>query len=207
MKIIKLLNYLLVVIAIIGGLLQGVETLLANNVYDSLINLSIIPVMLLPIVLHKWFNMKINPMIETIYFIFVFFSHFLGSIINLYNIIDYYDAIMHWLSGIMSSFVAIIILISFKEYHPKKVWFNIIFILIASLAVAGLWEFIEYSCDHLFNKDAQLVLTTGVNDTMQDMLAALIGSILFCIMYGYEEITKTKLFIKYFIKELNGSER
>ena len=207
MKKIKIFNYMLVVIAAVGGLLHGIDTLSDNNIYDSLINLSIIPMMLLPLILEKWFKVKINPVIETIYFVFLFFAHFLGSIINLYNIIDYYDAIMHWLSGILSSFFAIIVLISFKQYNPKKVWFNIVFILAVSLAIAGLWEFNEFTFDNLFNKDAQLVIPTGIDDTMQDMLAAFIGSILFCIMYSYEEVTKNKLLIKYFIKELNGSER
>ena len=71
--------------------------------------------------------------------------------------------------------------------------------------IAGFWEYYEYICDQLFQKDAQNVLTTGVGDTMQDMIAATIGSILVIIMYLYEVLSHSKWFITRFMQETRES--
>jgi hypothetical protein len=48
--------------------------------------------------------------------------------------------------------------------------------------LATMWEVYEYASSIIFNIDPQNNLTTGVNDTMQDIIVALIGTILFNIM-------------------------
>ena len=52
----------------------------------------------------------------------------------------------------------------------------------------------KYFSDILFNQDAQNVLTTGIHDTMKDMIAAFLGSILFCMVYVYEEKSGNNIF-------------
>ena len=79
--------------------------------HEMLICLSIIPIMFLPYIIKRLFKIKINDSIIFMYLIFIFFAHFLGSIINLYNSIKYYDRIAHLISGILTSFGALIILI------------------------------------------------------------------------------------------------
>ena len=44
-----------------------------------------------------------------------------------------------------------------------------------------IWEIIEYALSYLLGNDCQNVLTTGVNDTMQDMIVCLIGALVFLI--------------------------
>ena len=61
----------------------------------------------------------------------------------------------------------------------------------------------EFTSDKLFGKDAQNVLTTGVDDTMKDMIVAALGTILYLILYVYEEINNKKIFIKNFIYDIN----
>lgn len=48
---------------------------------------------------------------------------------------------------------------------------------------AVLWEIFEYISDYIFDGNAQRVLETGINDTMQDMIATLLGFIIFAIVY------------------------
>jgi hypothetical protein len=197
----------LIIVTIAVSCILGFNNIISGDLYNVLITLSILPVMLMPRILRKWFKLKIDPAFEMIYIIFIFFAHFLGSVLKLYNLITWYDGVMHLLSGMLVPFAAIVILISFKQYNPKKLWFNIVFIIVFNLAIAALWEFNEFIFDNLFNKDAQRVIATGVNDTMKDMIAAFLGSILFCIMYFYEEVTKNKIIVKHFIEELRSNER
>ena len=56
--------------------------------------------------------------------------------------------------------------------------------------------------DCIFGKDAQNVLTTGVNDTMMDMILASLGSLTFVITYIFEEFNNKKLIVKNFVEQL-----
>lgn len=51
----------------------------------------------------------------------------------------------------------------------------------------GIFEFIS---DYLLNGDAQRVIETGVTDTMKDMICALLGNILFILIYVYNRNKK-----------------
>lgn len=173
-----------------------------SGIYGILIRLSVIPVLFIPEIIEKIFKFKINEHLKTIYIIFIFLAHFLGSIVNLYHHIYWYDSFTHFLSGIVISFVATYLLVLFKKYDKKSILFNILFILGISFMVAGLWEMFEFISDKLFNKDAQNVLTTGVDDTMKDMIVAFLGTILYIILYIYEECTNKYILIKKFIKNI-----
>ena len=47
--------------------------------------------------------------------------------------------------------------------------------------IAVIWEFFEYGMDLLMAMDLQHVETTGVSDTMTDLIVAFLGSIIFLI--------------------------
>ena len=200
----KKLNLLLIVIASIGGIFCSINPIINGNIYKVLICLSIIPVMLVPKILKKLFKLNLTDSVELIYLIFVFFAHFLGSIVNFYHTINNYDKIIHLASGTVSAFFGLYLLINFKKHDHKSILFNVLYIIAFTLMIASFWEFFEYFNDNLFDKDAQNVLTTGVDDTMKDMIAALIGSILFNIMYIYEAKTGNDFLINKFIKEVEN---
>lgn len=158
------------------------------NYYNRLLpDLSIILVLLLPKILRKIFNLKITPMLELIYIIFMFLAHFLGSIVNLYNITWWYDLFAHFTSGLLTGVLALIILKWLGMYNDKNKLFNIIFIIAFALMVASLWEFCEYVVDKFTTMNVQHNIETGVNDTMEDMLIAFLGSMVVSIKYVFEK--------------------
>lgn len=118
-----------------------------------------------------------------IFIIFVFLAQFLGSILNFYNNIYFYDKVVHFLSGMMIRILSLEFLVKNKRYD-KKYLFNVIFVLGISFMIAVFWEYFEYTSDYIFKKDAQHVLTTGINDTMQDMIAATFGTLLL-LLFNY----------------------
>lgn len=173
-----------------------------SGIYGGIIKLSVIPVIFLPQIAEKIFHFKINESLKNIYVSFIFLAHFLGSIVNLYHKIYWYDSFAHFISGIVIAFFATYLLVIFKKYDKKSFIFNILFILGLSFLVAGLWEIFEFTSDKLFDKDAQNVLTAGVDDTMKDMIVAALGTILYCILYIYEECENKYIAIKKFIKNI-----
>lgn len=191
----KKINLLLIVIASIGGIYCGINRIIDGDFYRFLICLSIIPVMLIPKILKICFKINLTSTLEFIYLVFIFASHFLGSIVDFYHTINNYDKIMHFLSGIITAFLGLYTLINFGKYDQKNIFFNILFIISFVLMIASFWEFFEYFSDILFKQDAQNVLTTGIHDTMKDMIAAFLGSILFSVMCVYEEKSGNNMLI------------
>lgn len=184
------IDYVLVLVACLYGFLLGIRTIVSGNIYGSLINFSIILVMALPWIIEKVFKIEIPGILRTIYLVFVFISHFLGSIVDFYHTFENYDKLMHFLSGILISIIAIYIMSLLNGYDKKRIVLNIIFMLGFTMLIASFWEMFEFINDNIFGKDAQNVLTTGVDDTMLDMIVAFIGSILVSILYTIEVKTK-----------------
>lgn len=184
MKRLNLINWLI----IIGVSIFSILFLFFGNheqgIYKALIIISIIPVMLIPFIVRKLLKIKIDYGLEFIYLLFVFFAHFLGTILNFYDLLPMYDKAMHGLSGIVTASIAFILLTKSKYYNKQNLLMNILFIVCITLSIAVLWEFFEFISDNIFSKDAQKVLTTGVDDTMLDMIMAFIGSIIFTLIYG-----------------------
>ena len=186
MKKISWICKFIVVVLCILGIAYAFPMILEGDWYEVGIRLTIILTALVPTMVRKILHLKISYTMELVYLLFIIFGHFIGSILGIYNEIPHYDKIMHTLSGVLTSFVALIVLNNINQYKFKNVIFNIVFMIVFSLAVAGIWEIFEFTSDILFQADAQRVTISGVNDTMLDMIVALFGSILVCIEYGIE---------------------
>lgn len=192
MKKISWICKFVVVVLCILGIAYAFPMILEGDWYEIGIRLTIILTALVPTMVRKILHLKISYTMELVYLLFIIFGHFIGSILGIYNEISHYDKIMHTLSGVLTSFVALIVLNNINQYKFKNVIFNIVFMIVFSLAVAGIWEIFEFTSDILFQADAQRVAISGVNDTMLDMIVALFGSILVCIEYGIEVCTHKK---------------
>lgn len=196
----KKINKIMIFLSCILSVAYSLTSIREGDIYNILIRLSLIPVVLLPTILRK-LKIEISDASETIFIIFVFVAQFLGSIVGLYNQIYWLDTFSHFLSGIVFSFFILEILI--RKGYKTNIIFNIIFIIACTALIAVSWEIFEFINDSLFGKDAQKVLETGVNDTMKDMIVALLGSILFCLSYLYEYLNNKKLIVLSLINNIN----
>lgn len=184
----KLVNKIIIAIMFIGTLYCVYPLILALNIYGSLIKMSIVLTALLPLLLKKIFHLDIPIILETSYLVFIFLGHFLGSIVDFYHQIYWYDTFTHFLSGILVAMLAIYIITKKGMNTDKNIYLWLLFIVSLSAFIAVDWEIFEFVSDDLFNADAQNVATTGVNDTMVDMIVALLGALLFGISFIYEKL-------------------
>lgn len=188
----KKLNNSLIALTVIASYSYAVRDLIMKS-YDRLAcSLSIILVLLVPKILRKLFKLKISKYIELVYIIFVILAHFFGSVVNLYNTTSWYDLFAHFISGVLTAILSVIIMKWFGVYNKRNKGFNIIFMISFVLMVASIWEFIEFSGDHIFNLNLQHAIETGVTDTIEDMLMAFSGSIIVLIIYLLDK--KNKMF-------------
>ena len=195
---IKKINISLILIAVIGTLYFVFTR--DTNIVLILKDISIIVTISALYIIRKLFKIKISEVINLTYIIFIFMAHFLGVICELYNYIYWFDKFIHFLSGIVTAFVAIYLLVKFRK--DKNMFFDILVIISLTLAVAAFWEIFEYVASFYFQMDPQKVLTTGVSDTMGDIIVAFLGSILVSMCYYFENKYNYNLLIKKFIKTI-----
>lgn len=159
-------------------------------------------VFLLPRIFSKIFKFKITDNMEFVYVIFIILAHFVGSVVNLYNKVWWYDLFAHFLSGILTAILSLVIMNFLKVYNDKNKLFNVIFIISFTLMIASLWEFLEYGADTFLKMNVQHSIETGVSDTMEDMLVAFLGSIIVSILYIIEGKKTKKGFLRKSINDL-----
>ena len=119
----KILNNLIKIIIIIVSFTYSLSILETSNFYNAIIKLSIIPFLFIPQILNKLKIIKFTNSIEFIYLIFLFLAHFLGSIVDFYHQVPNYDTLMHFLSGILVSIIATM-LIKQNNINQNKLFFN-----------------------------------------------------------------------------------
>ena len=156
---------------------------------NILLLLSYIPVIFIPRIFNSIFKnkkVKIDDNLEFVYLIFLILAFLFGSIMGGYSKIYWYDSFTQLLSGIFTAYITPFILKWLNRYNKKDLIFNVIFMILITLSVAVLWECTEFTIDKLLGTDTQKVLTTGVNDTMKDMICALLGAILYIVYYVYD---------------------
>ena len=147
---------------------------------------------------YKVFRFRRGYQMEFCVFFFTFLAYPLGGTAEFYQKIQGFDKVAHTLSGVFVAMLALTLFLILQKKRPLKehsVPTAVLFVFFASMAVAGLFELCEWTAAALTGRDLQCVLTTGVNDTMQDMLVCLIGTLLFCPLIprlyrgGYDPLT------------------
>lgn len=175
----KKINILLLVVTlvcsfftIIGELDKGIVIILKDS--------SILLTATAPYIFNKIFKYKLSDGFIFVWLVFIFLAHYMGVTAEFYNEWPLFDKVTHTMSGVLTAYIAILML---NKLNYKNKWFNVLFIISFSWLCAGLWETFEFTCDNLFNGDAQKVVQTGVDDTMGDMLVAFFGAIFVSILY------------------------
>ena len=178
----KKTNNLLINITSIFALIYLMLNFNTLTISKVLVTISVVPVLFLVRIFRNLFKLETSYGVELFYIIFVIFAQFFGSALGYMSEIMHFDKVLHLLSGVLTSIFAVVILDNFKLKN-RTIIFDIVFIISFSLAIALCWELFEYTSDLILKGDVQHVLTTGINDTMQDIICALIGTITFCTTY------------------------
>lgn len=196
----KLIQTTKVLLLFSAGILT-IKNIINRDLAYTLVALSLFIITFIPEILRK-IGLKFNNGLELVFLLFIFLAQVLGSLLNFYDYIYLYDKVVHFFSGILTAFIGLYLLNIFK-CKTKNIIFVSIFTLFTSLSIATLWEVFEYVSNMIFGGDPQNVFKTGVNDTMLDIIVALIASIIIIIIYIYEEKANKKSIIKNLIRDNN----
>ena len=150
--------------------------------------------------------MQVPPSVHLLYTVYIFLSIFFGSILGFYTLFSHWDTFLHFLSGILFSLVGLILFFSIqnkelsRQIRPAVA---ILFALFFSAACGLVWEIYEFTIDSLVGMimqrwQSKLPATQwlamqnhsnrsnpGLIDTMWDLLATALGSLVSIPLLGY----------------------
>ncbi|MBE5767846.1 MAG: hypothetical protein E7335_11965 [Clostridiales bacterium] len=119
--------------------------------------------------------------LDLLILIFTTISYQLGACIDLYHLLPGFDKLAHFLSGTFAGILCTLLYCLLTPEHKvskESLPLALLFVFFGSMAVAGLWEIGEYILSKITLRDMQNVASTGVADSMQDMIVCLLGTLL-----------------------------
>ncbi|NRZ97369.1 hypothetical protein [Clostridium tetanomorphum] len=186
-KFIKKLYKIIILIIKLLLFIDILENYLIKNYYFVLIGLVALILTFLPEILAKILKTKLNELMSFSIVFFMFISLYLGTLKNFYRFI-WWDTMLHLISGLILGLLAIVLMenLNMENFSSHLLNPKFIFLYILSfVALCGvIWEIYEFTVDTLFGLDMQGASFTGVVDTMEDLIADLVGGIIPAI-YGY----------------------
>ncbi len=206
-KIFRIVNIVLALLLFSATLAIMIYYILTGDKNNRLLaSIGMLAAYLIPFVVELVLRRRLRNFFTFCYLIYALFAGLIGSVLNVYYILSWYDIVVHILAGYVFSFFGIIILARLENYHKIKPLTVIIFCLFCTLAVELVWELCEWSSDVLLNQTAQGIKVDGkaplVTDTDLDMLCNLTGGLIFSIQFLIGKYTKYNLGTKFFENEL-----
>jgi len=113
--------------------------------------------------------------------VFITASSLIGSALGGYGVIPDWDTIVHVYSGALLAWFGFVVTGKAEESIKKALplWFKNVVAFMTPLAFAALWEIYEYTSDTFLGTTMQ---AGGLEDTIVDMGAALLGAIVALIV-------------------------
>lgn len=204
------------VVAFVMGVVKFAEGNL--ELHKLIFRASFVLLMMVPFAIKKIFKVTFSRVTSSVYYVFMFISAFLGSVLEFYNKFPAWDMIIHFLMGAVLAVLSIYILnytVYKKDKSRHNLFFTFLFMLLFSLGISALWEIWEFCGDLLFNIGAQRYIENGITyigqkalmDTMLDLCMDLLGAIS-GILFTYILVQIRPRFLKTFvIKKLRKSEQ
>lgn len=146
--------------------------------------IALIFLLVAPRLLKRMFDMHVPMGLEIATAAFLVLTLFFGSINNFYEKFSWYDAILHFGSGLILTPWAFVIMRSLnrrgKEVSVSPVFISF-FASCFSVALAALWEMYEFGYDIFLNGE---MTESGLPDTLGDMITNLVGTLIIAV-YAY----------------------
>lgn len=176
---------------------------LTSTLYYTLVAFASPLFLLIPMVIEFVFKLKANYIIHFTAHVYSFILYVLGVALEGYHYIKYFDKFAHMLTGIIFCIMGCILfsLLKPREHFIKKEDFPLVasFSLFFTTFISAMWEIIEYTISLILKNDPQMVISTGVSDTMQDIIICLVGAIIVVpSIYSYCKNGKTIFFMKFY---------
>ncbi len=110
--------------------------------------------LLVPFIFTKTLHLEINNVLFC-YSLFYAIGPMLGGVYKMYYLTTWWDDLLHASGGVIFAILGIYLAEVFNYKKETSLFMKVMFALFFSIAIAGLWEFVEYGVDQLFGADMQ----------------------------------------------------
>ncbi len=200
MSVEKALYYICLAVFIISGILLTVHYFIEKNRGQMIMGF-LTPAFALVLIPINYYKLYPTYRLLAIFFIFFILSYNIGIVFEGYHKFKYYDKFVHFLSGFLTTVIGMCIYYYLVKFEEKYWHAAILFALFFSVTVGVIWEVLEYMVYIFTGDDPQNTLTTGVNDTMQDLLLCVTSSSITSLVYFLYYAKGIKIFNYPIIKE------
>lgn len=148
--------------------------------YNALLALAAFALPVVPAIL--WRVCRLRPVLlaELVFDWFVFAAVPFASLFGAYDLIPYWDKILHFLSGFLFAALGTTVYFAKKPGHaldPADAFNAALYTWMFAMMSAVLWEIWEYLVS-FSGADPQQVAVTGVGDTMGDIIVCTVGGLI-----------------------------
>ncbi|MES2625054.1 MAG: hypothetical protein V4628_07240 [Pseudomonadota bacterium] len=176
---------------------------IGGNYQAAFESLIIMLVTFLPIMMARYFHIRIPLEFDTLAVIFIYMSLFLGEVQDFYIRFWWWDLVLHAGSGFLvgiAGFLLVYVMNQNKriDMHltPK---FIALFAFMFSQGFGSLWEIFEFAMDSFFGLNMQ---KSGLVDTMWDLIVNALSALAISFMgYGYLKTSGDDSFLEQVIKK------
>lgn len=153
------------------------------TVYNGLLVLAAFLLPAVPQVLYRLCRLRPVYLLEIVFDWFVLAAVSFASLFGGYELIPYWDKILHFLSGFLFAVLGTAVYFAKKPGHaldPADAFNASLYTWMFAMMSAVLWEIWEYLVS-FSGADPQHVALTGVGDTMSDMIVCTVGGLITAI--------------------------
>lgn len=140
-------------------------------------------------------RVKFDFTVLIVYIVFIFLVTLVGSGWSVYQMVSWYDTVIHFGSGVLIGFIGYT-LISRNSNSKLEYFWLFIFIVAFAMLAGGVWEIYEFTGDCLTGSDMQVtagfVGQKAVWDTMIDLICDFGGSLIAAVCCMFLEKSKRK---------------
>lgn len=149
-------------------ILVFVREFFTRDYFNCLLCLLSLVLFTIPSFIEKALKIDLPNLLEVIIYFFIFSAEILGEISNFYNIIPFWDTILHTINGFCCAAIGFS-LVDILNRNSKNISLSPLYMSIVafcfSMTIGVLWEFFEFSGDHLLHMDMQ-------KDTLVDSISS-----------------------------------
>ena len=212
-KIFRLINILLCVLMSVLCLALSFYYGLVynwNNRLGSAIGMSVAS--LVPLLFELISRKKLSNTVFFMVNIYVLFAGVIGSALNVYYLVSWYDILIHCIMGYAIALLGLFFICRLGEHKRMRIITTALFCLFFSLGIELIWEIFERFIDVYFGQTSQGIKVEGTNaplvtDTIQDLVCNLSGAILFFTHYIVDRCFKVNLGMNFIIKDFQGKDK
>lgn len=181
----------------------GAVLLLLRGHYQAAIeSFIIVLVTFTPVLISRFFHIRIPLEFDTIAVVFITMSLFLGEVGDFYQRFWWWDLALHASSGLLLGITGFLLVYVLNQNRKIDLHLSPLFIATFAFMFAqglgSLWEIFEFGMDRLFGLNMQ---KSGLVDTMTDLMINASAALLISLLgYGYLKASGTDSFLESVIK-------